>query len=62
MHDFIQALSFNDSRTPFVPRPTAPDWVQRGIMRSFDEDVVAYRPSPRNSGRTTDRPRRRNRR
>ena len=50
MHDFIQAQSFSPSRHPFAAvRPAAPEWVWRGIMRSFGEDdvVAPYRSSPR---------------
>ncbi|RXK52970.1 hypothetical protein ESB00_14755 [Oleiharenicola lentus] len=40
MHDFIQSQSFSSIREPFQVRPAAPEWVQRGIMRSFGEDNV----------------------
>ncbi len=53
MHDFLQSPSHTHSRTPFAARPALPDWVQRGIMRSFGEDEVTapYRSSPRAPGR-----------
>jgi len=41
MHDFIQSLAFNRGRALLLARPSAPGWVQRGIMRSFGEDDVA---------------------
>ncbi len=48
MHDFIQSQSFSSSRGPFPVRPAAPEWVQRGIMRSFGEDdgLAPFRSSP----------------
>ncbi len=48
MHDFIQSQSFSPSRGTGAGRAGAPEWVQRGIMRSFGEDEVLapYRSSP----------------
>ncbi len=53
MHDFIQSQSFSSSRGTGAGRAGAPEWVQRGIMRSFGEDEVTapYRSSPRAPGR-----------
>jgi hypothetical protein len=56
MHDFIQAQSFSATRNPFAVRAAVPEWVQRGLMRSFgDDDLPAYHPSPRPSGRQQKR-------
>jgi hypothetical protein len=50
MHDFIQSQSFSATRNPFALRAAVPEWVQRGLMRSFGEDdLPAYHPSPRTS-------------
>ncbi len=47
MHDFLQSQSFSASRNPFPARVVVPEWVQRGLMRSFgDDDLPGYRPSP----------------
>jgi hypothetical protein len=48
MHDFIQSQSFSPSRGNVSFRAVAPEWVQRGIMRSFGEDDVLapFRSSP----------------
>ncbi len=51
MNDFLQSQSFSASRHPFATRPVVPEWVQRGLMRSFgDDDLPAYRPSPQPPG------------
>lgn len=55
MHDFIQLQSFRpDSNPRAAIHHVVPEWVQRGLMRSFGEDnfVAAYRPSPRESARS----------
>lgn len=45
MNDFLQALRFQPGARPAVPGHTMPDWVRRGLMRSFGEDdLPAYRP------------------
>lgn len=58
MHDFLQTPIFLTPRAPVALRPSVPDWVQRGLMRSFgDDDLPAYHPAPR-----APRPRRATRR
>ncbi len=59
MHDFIQSQSFSPSRGTGAGRAGAPEWVQRGIMRSFGEDDVLapYRSSPGFALRRRRRPR-----
>jgi hypothetical protein len=48
MHDFLQSPVFLPARPAGANRPVMPDWVQRGLMRSFGEDdLPAYRASPR---------------
>lgn len=44
MHDFIQSLSFQAQASPALAR-TATEAL-RSVMRSFDDDVPTYRPSP----------------
>ncbi len=44
MHDFIQSLSFQAQSSPALSRPALE--ALRGVMRSFDDEVPAYRPVP----------------
>ena len=47
MNDFLHALRSSAGPRPVVAGPAMPDWVQRGLMRSFGEDhVPAFRPVP----------------
>lgn len=55
MNDFIQSLAFQSAQSPRLGR-TATD-VLRSIMRSFDDEVPAYRPAPRAEPRRKPRAR-----
>jgi hypothetical protein len=53
MHDFIQSLSFQAQHSPVLAR-TATEAL-RSVMRSFDDEVPAYHPSPRQPKRSAKR-------
>lgn len=62
MNDFLQAFRFGPARRPAGPGPVMPEWLQRGLMRSFGEDdLPAVRPGPSPADRVNRKSKTKNR-